>query len=295
MRYFVIFLLLSVFFYCCSDPTSKNNYIQEKLTSESGYIKIPDCDTFRKDWSKENTVVFQWSTEPDNLHPTNANSVYKGIIDMYTQMSLVSVDLEHLSLRSDLVKAMPNVSADGLEYTYELREEPRFDNGDAVTTDDVIFSFKAAKCPLTNDPALKSGLETLKNIVADKFNPLKFTLVMKKKYYENYASPGLVPIIQRKVFDPNNILSKYTLHSFNDPLFDVDSHKDLNEWATQFNNSENGRIPAKICGLGPYQVTSWDAGQTLILTKKINHWTSKLAKPNLYETSFADKIIFNSS
>lgn len=45
-------------------------------------------------------------------------------------------------------------------------------------------------------------------------------------------------------------------------------------------------------GLGAYQVAAWENGQSIVLTKKKNHWTEKLEHKSAYETAFPEKIIF---
>ncbi|MBK7853584.1 MAG: hypothetical protein IPJ79_00500 [Bacteroidetes bacterium] len=54
-----------------------------------------------------------------------------------------------------MVKSLPLISKDGLSYTYELRDEPKWDDGSPLSVDDVIFTMKAHKCPLVNNPTLK--------------------------------------------------------------------------------------------------------------------------------------------
>jgi oligopeptide transport system substrate-binding protein len=44
----------------------------------------------------------------------------------------------------DLALGQPEISADGLTYTFHLRQDGRFSNGDAVTADDFIYSWNRA-------------------------------------------------------------------------------------------------------------------------------------------------------
>ena len=44
----------------------------------------------------------------------------------------------------DIATALPTVSADGLTYTFHLRQAARFSNGDQITADDVIYSWSRA-------------------------------------------------------------------------------------------------------------------------------------------------------
>src|SRR5947209_11064888 len=44
----------------------------------------------------------------------------------------------------DLAVGQPTVSADGLTYTFHLRHDGRFSNGDPITADDFIYSWNRA-------------------------------------------------------------------------------------------------------------------------------------------------------
>jgi len=262
-----------------------------KVSDKKKFIDNPAAAKFESDWSKENVVVYHWRAEPDNMHPTNGKSNPRRVVMDFTQRFLVSTDLENLSLRPDLVKAMPTASEDGLSYSYELREEPRWDDGSPVTVEDVIFTLKAQKCPLTNNPQAKGYLESLKTIEADPSNPRKFVMRMKEKYIQNVAFLTDVAIMQRSYYDPNNVLAKYTFEQLDDKAFAKAAPEDLKKWSTEFNNPKYGRDLKFIRGCGPYQITAWEEKQRLELTRKKDHWTSKVANRSIYDASYPDKII----
>jgi ABC-type oligopeptide transport system substrate-binding subunit len=48
---------------------------------------------------------------------------------------------ERMQEQPDIAKEMPTISSDGLTYTFRLRHDVRFWNGDRVTADDVIYSW----------------------------------------------------------------------------------------------------------------------------------------------------------
>ncbi|HEY6875857.1 MAG TPA: peptide ABC transporter substrate-binding protein [Candidatus Dormibacteraeota bacterium] len=51
---------------------------------------------------------------------------------------------EHLHLVPDIATAFPDISADGLTYTFHLRHNAHFSNGDPITADDVLYSWNRA-------------------------------------------------------------------------------------------------------------------------------------------------------
>jgi len=260
------------------------------------YVHVDDATEILPTWSKENTVVYHMIGDPDDMHPANGNSATRSMIHLFTQNYLIGSDLIELKGgRPDLVKAMPVVSANELEFTYELRDEPTWDNGEQLTVEDVIFTFKAIKCQLTNNPHAKPYLENLKTIVVDPTNPRKFTLVMKKKYIQNIVFLTDYPILQESYWDKGKVLRNYTFEQQDAEGFDAASKKDLNAWATEFNSPKYSRNPEFLVGLGAYRFSEWKPDQSYTLVRKENHWTSKVTDPTAYQTAYPDKIIFKNN
>ncbi len=238
-------------------------------------------------------VVYHWKAEPASLHPTNGlNTDPCRVIMDYTQRFLVNTDLEYLQIRPDLIKTLPTVSDDGLRYTYELRDEPTWDDGTQLSVDDVIFTIKAWKCPLTDNAFARPYYDYVKEIEKDPASPRKFIFIMKAKYVQNIALFGDMPIMERKFHDPQNILSNYSLSQFNDSTFTNVKHDDLEKWAKEFNDAKYGHDLNSLNGLGAYKVTAWEEKQRIELTKKKNHWTSRLKTASIYDVALPEKIIF---
>lgn len=294
-----LFLPALVLFASCggsgtSDDSAEENAGSEvQLAGAKTYLEVPDATEWKDDWSKENTVVYHVIGEPDDMHPSNGNSAPRTFVNNYTQKQVIGTDLIHLKGgRPELVKAMPEISANELEFTYELRDEPTWDDGSQISMDDIIFTFKANKCPLTNNPHAKPYLENLEDIIVDAENPRKFTIKMKKKYIQNIVFLTDYPVLQESLLDPNKTLRKYTFAQFDEPSFDASSKADLSAWATEFNDPKYSRDINYFSGIGAYKWTDWKPGQSFTLTRKKNHWTSKLAEPDEYETAYPEKIIF---
>ncbi len=264
---------------------------KDSAESSLRYIKNSPPSRWESDWSNENTIVYHWRGEPDNLHPTNGASNPRRMIMDYTHRFLVNLDFENLTLRPDLAVALPTASENGLEYTYELKSDITWDDGSPLTVDDVIFTLKANVCPNTNNPQYKPYFEYLSGIEKDASNPLKFKMIMKQRYLQNVALFGEIPIIQEKFFDKNKVLAKYTLAQFQDPEFIKTTHADLETWANEFNDPKYGRDISNLNGLGPYEVTVWEDKQRMVLTRKKNHWTFKIKDQGMYDASLPDKII----
>jgi peptide/nickel transport system substrate-binding protein len=274
-----------------STDSKKNDSLSKNVSAnEIRYIKIDDATNILPAWSTENVLVYHDIGEPDDLHPTNGMSSSRSEIFGYTQVYVIGTDYQNLTIRPIAVKALPVISPNELEYTYELRNDIKFDDGSVISVDDIIFTFKANKCQLTNNPQAKSYLDNMVEIKADPAKPGFFTVVMREKYIQNITFLADYPVMQRAFFDKKNVLANYTFAQFSDPNFKADKQKDLADWAAEFNSAKYSRDLAFQNGAGPYKVEKWDAGQSLTLVRKNNHW-SKDSK-NVYESSYPDKIIF---
>ncbi|MBC8172601.1 MAG: hypothetical protein H7X71_01735 [Chitinophagales bacterium] len=278
---------------CSSNSTSGNDIHQEEVSAQKRFVYIDDATQILPEWSTENIIVNHVVGEADHLHPFNSVNATKTWVHNYIHNFILRADLINLELTPDLAVSLPDTSADGLEYTYTLRKDATWDDGSPVTVEDVIFSYKACRSPLTNNPNIKAYVENLKDVTADPADPQKFTMVMKTTWIQNVIMVADIPVIQRSFYDPGNILANYSFLQFDDPDFLKKAGKDIVDWNNNFNNvAKYGNDPAFIKGAGPYQVAEWNRGQTLILEKKKNHWTGKVANPDPYETAYPEKIIF---
>lgn len=283
-------LLLSALMPSCGSKSGKETGTEVQNADSASYIRISDASKIEPDWSKENTIVYHTLAEPDVLHPTNGTSAIRSEIYQYTQMSLVRFDFQTLQIAPALLESMPVLNESGTAYDCKLRKDARWDDGTPITTADVVFTAMASKCPATDNPAAKPYWDNLKEIVPDPADPLKFRVEMKTPYIHNIIFWADWPIMQAGFFDPAKVLSKFNFTQFNDSLFDASTHPELTKWATDFNSSKYGREPQFLAGCGMYQVSEWDPGISVSLTKKKNHWTAN--STSIYETAFPEKIIY---
>ena len=287
---FAAFALCIVLFACNGKHVNNEGSATNLSVSDSlKCIKKPDAKEFLPSWSTNNVLVYQIISEPDALHPTNGSSALRTEINLCTQGFLMQEDLQHLDVIPGVVKSMPLVSPDGLNYTFELRDEPKWDDGKQLSIEDVIFTYKANKCPLVDNPEARSSIENIQDIIPDKSNKRKFTIVMKRIYNQNASMTVEFPLMERVFFDPKDVLSKYSFAQFDDENFKADKQKDLTDWANEFNSEKYGRDPKYLVGLGMYKITKWDEGKSITLERKPNHWAK--GSKNIFEAANIDKII----
>lgn len=240
--------------------------------------------------SQTNTLVAHMVSEPDDMHPVNGASAIRAEIQLYTQMSLLRLDYTKGTLIPCLAKSMPLISANGLEYSYELKDEATWDDKSPVSAKDIDFTAKASKCLLTNNPAVKGFWENVESIRPDASNPKKFTVVMKRPYILNTWFWTDFPIIQERFYDKGQVLARYSCSQLSDSVF-LKGKTDIEAWAKEFNSPKYYTDPDFISGAGPYRISKWEKGVSLTLEKKKDHWTEHCSE-NWYCQANADKIIF---
>ena len=239
--------------------------------------------------AQNNTLVVHLLSEPDDMHPTNGASAVRAEINLYTNLSLLRVNYKTGELLPCLAKALPTVSADGLSYTYEIKDGMTWDDQTPITAADIAFTTKASKCLFTNNPGLKPYWENIKEIQLDRTNKQKFTIVMKRPYILNTWFWTDFPIIEEGFYDKQKTLTKYTEEQLTDSIF-LKTKTDIKQWADEFNSPKYYSDPNFLSGAGPYKITKWDKGVSITLEKKKNHW-SENCQENWYCQANADKII----
>jgi peptide/nickel transport system substrate-binding protein len=97
------------------------------------------------------TLTVALSNNPITIDPINMSSHDSMILSQQIFENLVEFDITG-TLRPQLAKALPEISADSLIYTFELRDDVAFSDGRPLTSEDVKYSIE-----YTIDPANKAS------------------------------------------------------------------------------------------------------------------------------------------
>jgi oligopeptide transport system substrate-binding protein len=163
---------------------------------------------------------------------------------------------EHLRIVPDAAQGMPDVSPDGLTYTFHLNPAVRFSNGDPVTAQDWIWSWTRA---LRIHAADLSALELIQGAtqveqgkaaaIAGLSAPDAFTLVA------HLVRPAGYWLGQLAVPGPTSVVDPLVLAASRDP--------DGSGWAAS---------PATCVGTGPYRLAGVRPGRSLWFTPVTDWW-----------------------
>jgi len=141
-----------------------------------------------------------------------------------------------------------------------------------------------------NNPDIKSIFKNLEDVTIDPIDRQVFYVKMKERYFDNASMLSYAVVIQEKAWDLTGILKKQSFSTLlNDKVLEEDKML-LEQFVSDFNHSDKSRVPKFLIGLGPYQVSDWQTGSSITLTKKKNWWGKTSSR--ISEKAFPDRIIF---
>ncbi|MEL6134498.1 MAG: ABC transporter substrate-binding protein, partial [Bacteroidota bacterium] len=203
------------------------------------------------------------------------------------------LDPSDKKLKPLLATDLAEVSADGLRFTYQIKAEATWPDGAPLTAADFAFSAKAIMFPLTNAVTRRAYLSTLQDIQLYPEDPKKLTIICNKPYHYNPYFGGIIYVLDRRFYDPDDVLGPYTLSELIENNALQEDEK-LLAWANEFNDPKYGQDPQNLRnGSGPYQVSEWVQGERIVFTRNENYW-GKNEQRSPYQ-QFPPEISFASS
>lgn len=229
------------------------------------------------DWA-----VVRFEAEPDNLNALTsvtavAHTALWGANNSQVYELLMAYNSEDWDVTVPLLaEAAPVVSQDHLTYTFTIRDGVKWHDGQPFTADDVLFTFKAAACPLTDAAPVRSYLTDIADIQVEG-RTVRFVMSKPNVYNERNLN-NVLAIIPKHVFDENGLLDGFTYRDMigakgkSDPM--------VKDFADRFNHHAANRAPI---GTGPYKFEKWDTGREIVLTRNDQYWGKK---------PYLDKIVY---
>jgi peptide/nickel transport system substrate-binding protein len=157
-----------------------------------------DYQSSQKEPSFGDWVIIHMSNDPDRLNPTNSRMVGATYIKALIHTTLLYQNPSDGNNYPYLAKSLPDISADGMRMTFEIRPEAVWDDGKPITAADVVTSFKILLNPKVDAAHLRSYFDFLSDIEIDKDNPKKFTFVANRKYFRALYDLGQTYILPSK-------------------------------------------------------------------------------------------------
>lgn len=266
----------------------------EESEGNGGHDNNPEntLDTAGGDPQYGGIVRIWLGSEPNTLNPYTRSTGNASYIQYNMYNYVLTVDNDTKKLQPELAKAMPEISEDGLTYTYELREEAVWDDGKPVTGYDYEFAIKVIKNPGVNCANVRVYLEFITGVIIDPENPKRFSVTTSKKYFRALDATGALNLVPKHLYDPEGVMDKYTIPQLDELRNSEQIPEDLKAYADKFNSEPYARDGNLLQTSGPYKLESWKPGQSITLTKKKGWWGDQLAEKNPLFQAYPDKIIY---
>lgn len=216
-------------------------------------------------------LITNAGSEPHTIDPQKESFVNEVAQTMMVFEALMGFDPKTLKPIPAAAKDLPKVSADGLTYTYTLRDGLKYSDGTAVTAKDFAYGFTRLCDPATEgeyayivtpilvgcdafysmDPkkATKAELDAAKGKLGIKVNgdkEISFTLTEKAPYFNSIAALWVGV-----------------------PTRESDVTKGGDKWTE----------PATFIGNGPFKLTEWKHNEKMVYERNDNYRTpAKLKK-----------------
>ena len=148
----------------------------------------------RGDW-----LVNSFGTGLKTITPLVSSDAYASEVQSYVQESLLTRDPDTLEWLG-LVARDWQVSEDGLTFTFQMREDVKFSDGEPLEADDVVFTFEFIQNPAIAAPRSRAVLDKIESVETTS----KYEVVFKFKepYFNSLALAGGLPIMPRHFYEP---------------------------------------------------------------------------------------------
>ncbi len=243
-------------------------------------------------------VIVGLNIDPDSFNPILSNSSRSREVFQYLFVRLADYDYESQELKPVLIKALPieEKITDGpwkgtTAYPMEIREEAMWNDGQAITGEDVLFTCKIAAHPSVPSPGWKLVLKDVAHIEIDELNKKKFTIYVRNTTFQTYEYLLSMEIFPKHFYDALGVLDSVAFEELNDESLAQQLLQDsaVAEFGKQFSSIEFSKN--RVEGAGPYRLESYESNQYIVLSKKENYWGEGFPDIDQLE-SYPERIVF---
>ncbi|MFP4171940.1 MAG: peptide-binding protein [Candidatus Hydrogenedentota bacterium] len=202
----------------------------------------PEDEAEERDYERADGdwLIMRMPSSPEHLNPYTSTDAYAMEIGELIFDGLLERNPETLEMEPNLAHDW-EISDDNLEYTFHLRDDVVFHDGEPMTAEDVKFSFDTILDPEVMAPHLRNYLEDI--VEVEVIDDYTVRIECEKPYFRHLVMIGGTPIVPEHIYGEGN-----------------------------FNQHPNDRDPI---GSGPYEFDSWRTGQRITLTRYEDYWGEK--------------------
>ncbi|SPF32969.1 conserved exported hypothetical protein [Candidatus Desulfosporosinus infrequens] len=210
---------------------------------------------------KGGTFINWMKDDPRSLDPAHCGDTQSYDVQMNLYDGLLTFDKSGQKVVPDLAVQMPTISNDGKTYTFILRKDIKFHNGDALTADDVVYSFNrlASKSIASEGESYFSMIQGMDDVSTGKATTVSG--VVKK--------------------DDNTI--EFDLTAANRTFLDVIAlpYAFIVDKKYTSGLADQADLSTKPIGTGAFKFVSWNRGQELQLARNDQYFMKDAAGQQL--------------
>lgn len=248
---------ISLLVAACGTASNNNNSGQQLASDQT--LKFPILDDFG-------------TLDPGIADAETDTEISQNIFD-----GLYKFDMG-MNVVPDLAVGQPQVSPDGLTYTFKLRQDATFSNGDKVTAKDVLYSWNRAAAMQGAYATNLSPIDGYNNVAKNTVTGAPLEALLEKNDPSVTLSGLTAPdgpsgyTVQAKLSAPAGwFVTAITLAGSTGMVVDQNVVKtDFDNWWTK---------PETAIGTGPFKMTARTPGQSVDFAAVSNWWGSP--KPTL--------------
>jgi peptide/nickel transport system substrate-binding protein len=206
-----------------------------------GRPMVSDLKPIQGDW-----VVQRIDSDVDTLNPAVTQTTNGQVVTSLICESMLHTNNYTLKLDPMLAESY-EISPDQLTYTFHLRHDVKWHDGEPFTAEDVKFTFDKIMDPKDDTAPIRSYFTTVKS--CEVLDPYTIRFLTSERYFKTLEVLGtLLQIVPKHAF------------AHGDPSFDKNGY---------------GRHPI---GTGPYKFVRWDTNARIVLERNDNYWDASMMR-----------------
>ena len=204
-----------------------------------------DTPSDNNDTEYKDTILWGISNDQDSLDP--ATNVSNDVVLPQIYSTLIKID-QNGAIAPDLATEW-SVGEDGLTWTFNLREDVKFQNGKQLTSADVVATF---------------------NRLLNEDDPYRYTSEYTS-FVESVTAPDEYTVV---------VKTKTPYGAFEAKMASVATGILDSDYIEQYGH-DLGKTPESVNGSGPYKVTDWSMGEQMVFEAFDDYFGGKPKTKNL--------------
>ncbi len=205
--------------------------------------------------------------EPQDLDPHTVTGVSEQRIISALLEGLVTENPKTLNPEPGVAKSW-NVSDNGLVYTFDLRKNAEWSNGDPITAEDFVYSFKRVLTPalgaqnaymlycMKNAEAYNKGeINDFSKVGVKALNKYTLSIILAK------PAPYFLSLLTNMAWFPVN-------------------KKVVEKFGKMDQRGSKWTLPGNYVGNGPFKLKIWEINNVIKVVKNDKYWDAKNVKLN---------------